>query len=150
VFIQSFEMGNLEALHGRCEYPLVQLMSVDGGPWDRSGRDALESYAQLATGAGLQRIAGYASAIGVQKELVMIESGGRLVPTELVRHAHEAGLAVHVWTFRAENQFLPASLRHSSSPLGHGDLAAEIRAYADIGIDGLFSDFPDLARAALT
>ena len=149
VFIQSFETGNLEALHGRCEYPLVQLMSVDGGPWDRSGSGDRESYAQMATAAGLQHIAGYASAIGVQKELVMVERGGGLVPTDLVRHAHEAGLAVHVWTFRAENQFLPVSMRRGSEPQIHGDLAAEVRAFAATGIDGLFSDHPDLARLGL-
>ena len=122
--------------------------SVDGGPWDRSGSGDRESYAQMATAAGLQHIAGYASAIGVQKELVMVERGGGLVPTDLVRHAHEAGLAVHVWTFRAENQFLPVSMRRGSEPQIHGDLAAEVRAFAATGIDGLFSDFPDTAVSA--
>jgi len=30
-----------------------------------------------------------------------------------VRHAHEAGLAVHAWTFRAENAFLPPPTRRA-------------------------------------
>jgi glycerophosphoryl diester phosphodiesterase len=31
----------------------------------------------------------------------------------------------------------------------HGDLAAEIHAHLTAGIDGLFCDFPDLARHAI-
>src|SRR5512139_98907 len=150
VFIQSFERGNLESLRSRCPHPLVQLMSVEGGPWDRSGSEGFASYAQLATPAGLRQVATYAAAIGVQKEMVLrVDAAGRPVPTGLVRHAHEAGLAVHVWTFRAENHFLPGTWRRGQDPRGLGDLAAEIRAFAAAGIDGLFSDHPDLARAGL-
>ena len=60
-----------------------------------------------------------------------------------------AGLAVHAWTFRAENHFLPSALRRGDDPAAHGDLAAEIRAFMDAGVDGLFCDHPDLARRAL-
>jgi len=150
VFIQSFEMQNLMSLHERCAHPLVQLMQVEGGPWDRSGGNGLASYAQLATPDGLRQVARYATAIGVQKEMVMgVDAGGLPVPTDLVRHAHEVGLAVHVWTFRAENHFLPQPLRQGADPAGHGDLAAEIQMFAAAAIDGLFSDYPDLARMAL-
>jgi glycerophosphoryl diester phosphodiesterase len=150
VFIQSFERGNLESLHEHCTHPLVQLMQVEGGPWDRNGHGEFASYAQLATPEGLRQVARYAAAIGVQKEMVMgVDAAGLLVPTDLVRHAHEAGLAVHVWTFRAENHFLPQPLWRGVNPAGHGDLAAEIQMFAAAGIDGLFSDYPDMARLAM-
>jgi glycerophosphoryl diester phosphodiesterase len=150
VFIQSFEMANLEALRVRCAQPLVQLMQVEGGPWDRAGSGRFESYAQLATPAGLREVARYANVIGVQKEMVMgVDAAGRAVPTDLVRHAHEAGLAVHAWTFRAENHFLPPPLRRGEKAAGHGDLAAEVQMFAAAGIDGVFSDFPGLACEAL-
>jgi len=150
VFIQSFEVGNLQQLRQQCPYPLVQLMSADGGPWDRSDGPQRLDYAAMATPAGLARVAGYANAIGVQKNMVLRETAsGALEATGLVSDAHAAGLAVHAWTFRAENAFLPAALRRGTEPAAHGDLAAEIQASAAAGVDGLFSDHPGIARAAL-
>ena len=148
VFIQSFEVGNLIALRRRCEYPLVQLMSAEGGPEDQL-KNGL-TYRAMSAPAGLERIADYANAIGVQKNMVLAETtDGVLVPTSLVKDAHAAHLTVHAWTFRAENAFLPASLQQGTDPKTHGHLAAEIRAHVAAGVDGLFSDHPALARAAL-
>ncbi len=154
VFIQSFEVGNLEALRVRCDYPLVQLMSAADGPWDLHGGQTRSSddwrYAAMVKPTGLGRIARYATAIGVQKNMVMTEApDGALQTTSLVQDAHAAGVAVHVWTFRAENHFLPQSLRRGAVDSDHGDLHAEIRAFAAAGIDGLFCDHPLEARNAL-
>ena len=56
---------------------------------------------------------------------------------------------MHVWTFRRENYFLPLGDKGSINPAGHGDLAGEITAYLATGIDGLFSDNPREAVAAV-
>lgn len=150
VFIQSFETGNLQWLHEHCAHPLVQLMQVEGGPRDAAGSAEMARYAQLATPAGLRRVARYAAAIGVQKEMVLaLDAAGRPASTGLVQHAHAAGLAVHAWTFRAENHFLPQALRRGHEAASLGDMGAEVRVFAEAGIDGFFSDHPDLARAAL-
>ncbi len=147
VFIQCFETGNLRELRRQSAYPLVQLMSAEGGPWDLASAGI--TYAAMAS-EGLRRIAEYASAIGVEKKMVAIEAGdGALHPTPLVEAAHAAGLTVHAWTFRAENYFLPKSLQRGAEPAMHGDLAAEIHAYLAAGIDGFFCDFPDLGRHAI-
>jgi len=66
----------------------------------------------------------------------------------VVANAHAAGLTVHGWTFRVENQFLPTDLRSSSDPSAPGDLAAEIDAFLSAGMDGFFTDNPDIGAAA--
>jgi glycerophosphoryl diester phosphodiesterase len=47
-----------------------------------------------------------------------------------------------VWTFRAENEFLPQDLQVGTDPKVHGRLEDEIRRYLERGIDGFFVDFP--------
>lgn len=138
VFIQSFEVENLKALRPKTKLPLIQLMSADGGPAD----DAEQSYAEMATPAGLKEVASYADGIGVEKAMVIPRTliGNLGQPTGLVANAHAAGLKVHVWTMRRENYFLPLSHKSGLNPAGHGDLVGEIRAFLDAGIDGMFSD----------
>lgn len=146
VFIQSFEVGNLEALRPRTRLRLIQLMAADHGPPDRPGT----SFAQMLTPEGLKAVARYADGVGLEKQIVRPRDaeGKLLPPTRVVADAHAAGLAVHVWTFRPENYFLPADLRSGENPRARGDAVGEIRAFLDAGIDGLFSDsVPDAVKA---
>jgi glycerophosphoryl diester phosphodiesterase len=113
VFIQSFDPRNLRQLRKMTDLPLVQLLEHEVG-----------DPAITAT---------YADAIGIAKALATPAA---------VDAAHAAKIAVHVWTFRAENEFLPDDLRAAGGAAAHGDLPAEIRRYLDRGIDGFFVDFP--------
>jgi len=56
---------------------------------------------------------------------------------------------VHGWTFRAENVFLPNEFDSSADPAAFGDLAGQIKAFVDLGMDGFFTDQPDLGVAAV-
>ena len=147
VFVQSFEVANLKALNAVSAVRLVQLMAEDGGPADAPDIQ----YKNMLTEGGIGAIASYADAIGPQKSLIIpIGENGQLDdPTKLVTWAHGAGLLVHPWTFRAENEFLPGNLRRGDRPDQRGNLAAEIQAFIAAGIDGLFADQPGLAAAAL-
>jgi glycerophosphoryl diester phosphodiesterase len=138
VFIQSFEVGNLQALRPKTRVKLVQLMSRDGGPAD----DPAARYADMATPDGLRAIARYADGVGVEKAIVIPRTmlGNLGEPSSFVADAHMAGLAVHIWTMRRENYFLPLNLKSGINPAAQGDLVAEIRAFLATGIDGLFSD----------
>ncbi len=143
VFVQSFETANLVLARRRTGVRLVQLIEPRGRPADFIATGDGRSYADLITRAGLKGIADYADGVGVAKELVQpISAEGQLEPpTALVTEAHEAGLFVHVWTLRADPEFLPAGYG--------GDAEREVRRFAELGVDGVFTDFPDVAARAL-
>lgn len=122
VFIQSFEPSSLERLRPMTMNRLVLLTS--------RGADV--------TADKLPAISLYADGIGVEKRLILpVAADGNVGPaTSLIKDAHEAGLFVHVWTLRAEPEFLPAVYQ--------GNLAAEAAQFVRLGVDGIFSDFPDV------
>lgn len=140
VFIQSFEVENLRSIHRVSPVRLIQLLDAQGGPAD----GAQPSYAAMTTPAGLKAIATYAWGIGPAK--AMLWRGA--APSGLVSDAHRAGLRVHPWTFRAENQFLAEPYRRGAAPEAHGDLADEISAALAQCVDGFFTDFPAMGVAA--
>jgi glycerophosphoryl diester phosphodiesterase len=138
VFIQSFEVENLRKLHALTGLRLIQLLDAEGAPAD----GARTSYADMATPDGLKAITRYAWGIGPAKS--MIGGDGRLV-----HEAHDAGLRVHPWTFRAENYFLPWRYKQGINPRGPGDLPSEIEHYLACGVDGFFTDFPAIGVEAV-
>lgn len=142
VFIQSFEVGNLRSLNRHTSVALIQLIAAEGAPWDFTLLGDPRSYADLVTPEGLDEVAGYVDGIGPDKQLILpVGLDGRVgEPTDLVSDAHAAGLLVHPWTFRSEDRFLPVDF--------HGAPAAEMARFLEIGVDGLFADFPDVAVAA--
>ena len=154
VFIQSFEVGNLQRLNRMTNVQLVQLIDATGKPYDFVVAGDPRTYADLVTPAGLAEIATYADGIGPNKNLIVPrDAQNRLMaPTTLVRDAHRAGLLLHPWTFRRENTFLPEDFRQGNpaSPFylqATGDFPAELRLFYKLGVDGLFSDNPDIAVA---
>ena len=151
VIIQSFETGNLRQLDRMTKVRLAQLVDCSGAPYDLVAAGDPRTYADLVTRAGLAQVARYADGVGVCKDVMIPRNAdGTLgAPTAVIRDAHRVGLEVHGWTFRRENQFLPAEFRSSADPNAVGDLAGEIRVFVGAGMDGLFSDNPDVASATV-
>ena len=154
VFVQSFEVGSLRRLRQMTDVPLVQLLDDHGRPYDLVVSGDPRTYAHLATPEGLADLAAHVQGVGPNKRLIVPRdaTNRRGVATALVGDAHRAGLLVHPWTFRRENIFLPEDLRRGdpASPAylrAAGDLPAELRQFCQLGVDGLFSDNPDLAVA---
>ncbi|BAZ32741.1 glycerophosphoryl diester phosphodiesterase [Cylindrospermum sp. NIES-4074] len=151
VFIQSFEVSNLKELSRKTDLPLVQLLNESGKPFDFVASRDSRTYADLATASGLREISKYAQAVGVNKNLIFPrDSAGKLrsltagvspSPTFLVTNAHAAGLLIHAWTFRNEDSFLPLDFQ--------GNPQGEYELFFSLGIDGVFSDYPDTAKQVL-
>ncbi|WP_448663239.1 glycerophosphodiester phosphodiesterase [Sphingomonas sp. CJ20] len=141
VFIQSFEVDNLKQLRTMTRVRLIQLLASESGPADH----AAPSYAAMVTPDGLRAIADYAYGIGPDTAMILPASG---TPTTLVADAHAAGLKLHPWTFRAENFFLLPPYRVEGGPAVHGRLAEEIERFIALGVDGFFTDYPDIGVAA--
>ncbi|AFY31135.1 glycerophosphoryl diester phosphodiesterase [Calothrix sp. PCC 7507] len=142
IYIQSFEVSNLKNLSTKTDLPLVQLLNDSGKPYDFVVGGDSRTYADLVTPSELAKIAKYAQAIGVNKNLLINrDSNGKLLPqTSLVKNAHAAALQVHAWTFRNEDFFLPLDFQ--------GNPRGEYKLFFSLGIDGVFSDFPDTAKSS--
>jgi glycerophosphoryl diester phosphodiesterase len=132
----------------------VQLLDATGKPYDFAVAGDPRTYAELATAAGLREIAGYADGVGPNKGLLIPRDANNTLgaPTTFVQDAHAAGLVVHPWTFRRENMFLPKDYQQGNPaspefPRAMGDAPGEFARFMRLGIDGLFSDNPDVAVA---
>ena len=155
VFIQSFEVGNLQALRPRTPLPLIQLIDVTGAPADFVASGDPRTYDDLVTAQGLREIATYADGIGPDRSrLVANDVEGQRIggPTGVIRLAHRAGLLVHPFTFRPENTFLAADFQLGDPaspefPRARGDEPAQLQLYYELGVDGLFADNADTAVA---
>ncbi|HNR91183.1 MAG TPA: glycerophosphodiester phosphodiesterase family protein [Dokdonella sp.] len=156
--VQSFEVGNLQRLAARiAAWPNVFLVQLVGAPADvpadrRLAGDMAHTYASMLTPPGLAAIARYAKVLAPPSRMVVpLDANGALGgPTPLVAAAHAAGLAVHAWTLRPENAFLPPALRcgGDDSTCCEPGAMAEARALAAAGVDAVFTDDPGLVVRA--
>lgn len=166
VFIQSFEVTNLKdeltelmAAAG-IQLPLVQLYDeFQLQPYDFVVGGDPRTYGDLISEASLRDfVATYAKGIGPWKRTFVLTTAiappvdsnddgtaevaekltGEVLP--VIEHAHAAGLVVHPYTFRDEEQFL--TLNYAGDPI------KEYEQFYQLGVDGVFSDFPDTAIAA--
>ena len=153
VLIQSFEVSNLRALKQQTPVRLMQLVSPKGQPYDFVAQGKAEGFADLLTDAGLRDMRSYAWGIAPSKSMVLpVEKNGEIGAVKpLVAQAQAAGLQVHVWTLRPENNFLPAAYR--SAPVDdktqRGRAADEMRAFVASGVNGIFTDDPAVLTGVL-
>ena len=135
VFLQSFDDKVLQYLRDdlQCQLPLIQLIADPA--W---GEDSKVDYDFLQTAAGLDYVAGYAAGIGPWYRQIFLgtDDTGVANLSALVTMAQERGLQVHPYTLRKDE--LPTGISDFDTLLG---IMLE-----QAGVDGIFTDFPDLAR----
>lgn len=177
VFVQSFEPSSLKEMRDKgLKVRMVQLIDAAGYDlktgnltytppfnrpydWEKSGNKRL--FSDMVTPVGLAEIKTYADGIGPWKfyivpvkgqlddsgNLMDINGDGQLdlrdastqTPSSLINDAHKQGLFVHAFTFRNESKNLARSYL--------GDPHAEYLQFFRLGVDGVFSEFPDTAIA---
>ena len=168
VFIQSFEVANLQYLNGQTDIKLVQLIDADDvnadgsmslvAPYDKPYDFAVSgdprTFADLLTTTGLAFVSSYADGVGPWKPYLVrtvadgvdrtgdgtVDINDRRVDgsTGVIEAAHAAGLLIHTWTFR-----------NDASGYGFADPTEEMAHYMRLGVDGVFTDFADTGVAAL-
>ncbi len=148
--IESFEPSVLarvkaQGIHGKRIY----LIEARGKPFDQVAKLGAKApkYSDYLTEAGLYRLSGLVDGISVDKSLILETDAAGNVDraSELVDEAHSAGLEIYCWTLRPENRFLAKNFRRGRLKAFWGDWQAEFRTVMDTGIDGVFTDHPDLA-----
>lgn len=131
VFVQSFSDATVRSLRTKQiaqnnKLPLVLLgvatKAADGSP--RMGVTGGTSVRLLT----LKEVAGFAEGVGV-----LINNDTYAISKTFIDEAHAAGLQVHGWTFAQADATLAA---------------ADFRKYLDMGMDGMFANYPDLAVTA--
>lgn len=167
VFIQSFEVSNLQYLRTKTRIRLVQLVDADDvnadgsmslvapyrQPYDFVVKGDPRLFSDLLTEAGMDFVRTYADAVGPWKPYLVrtVADGvdrngdGRITindrrvegSTGVIERAHRKGLLVHTWTYR-----------NDASGYGFADPQAEMTYYMRLGVDGLFTDFPATGVAA--
>ena len=168
VFIQSFEVSNLQYLNTKTSIRLIQLVDADDvkadgsmslvapyrQPYDFVVKGDARLFSDLLTSAGLDFVKTYADGIGPWKPYLVktVDDGvdrngdGKLSiedrrvdgSTGVIEMAHQKGLMVHTWTFR-----------NDASGYGFSDPKAEMQFYMRLGVDGVFTDFPITGVEAL-
>ena len=168
VFIQSFEVSNLQYLNGKTNIKLVQLVDANdvnadgtldltapyGQPYDVAAANGKLTFKEMLSDVGLGFIKTYADGVGPWKPYLVktVDDGtdrtgdGKVTindrrvdgSTGVIEAAHANGLLVHAYTFR-----------NDASGYGFADPKEEMAYYMRLGVDGVFTDFPDTGVAAL-
>lgn len=143
IFLQSFELKNLLDMRTRLRVkaPLVFLATGSGSPY---GDD--RSYDELLSRRGMKQWAHHIDGIGPDmKRVIAWNADGTLgKPTSLVADAHANRLSVCPYTVRAENEYLPTDYRVGTDPADFGRVLDFFEQLWKTGIDGIFTDMPDL------
>jgi glycerophosphoryl diester phosphodiesterase len=153
IYLQSFDYPELERVKRELfpelgvELKLVQLIAPNA--WGETqeqtptGEWHNYDYSWMHSAEGLKKLSALVDGVGPAWDM-LVEYGedSAIAPrSRWVRDAHAVGLTVHPYTFRREADQLP---------LGIADLNAMFELFLiKLDVDGVFTDFPDLAREFL-
>jgi glycerophosphoryl diester phosphodiesterase len=138
VYLQCFDDQTLLQLRNESNMQLPIIQLIGDNSW---GEDSRVDYDYLRTAQGLDYIASYAQGIGPHIPHIYLGKSptGTAMLSNLAAMAQARGLQVHPYTFRRDE--LPQGIANFKELL---DIFIE-----QVGIDGLFTDFPDVVAEYL-
>ena len=137
VFIQSFDSKTLKKLRYQHKTRLRLIQLIGENHWRLSDTD----FTYLKSEKGLNEVSKYADGIGpwMNQLVTGVDLSGNFQITNLVKNARRKDLLIHSYTFRADR--LPEYVSNFDELL---DIFLN-----EVGVDGLFTDFPDLVVSYL-
>lgn len=145
VYLQCFDYNELKRIKNELlpememDLKLVLLITLDD---DESytlenGRWKEYSMKWILTPEGIKEIANYVDGIGPHYEMIITNASqkGKLQRTQLIPLAHQYQLEVHPYTFRKDQ---------GKVPLWADSFEEYVKVFFKEGVDGIFTDFPDL------
>lgn len=138
IIVQSFELNALTELKALSRVRLLYLIGdLASRPADFVARNDARTYADMLSAQNLSSTAKIAWGLGPAKDHLINEKGQS---TGALERARAAGLKVIPYTFRNEAQYI--------SKAAAGNATSEYKLFYKLGVDGLFTDFPDTAVKA--
>ena len=133
VYLQCFDDAEVRRIRHELDSELKLVQLIGENDWGESPTD----YDSMRTAAGLKELAKTVDGIGpwIPQLYNSNDESDEIRSTGLVKRAHAAGLAVHPYTLRRDS--LPPKFESFDALLCF--LCDELQ------VDGIFTDFPDLA-----
>lgn len=148
VYLQCFDPNELKTIKNEIfpkigvNVKLVQLIAETD--WNetmvyKNGKPMPYKYDWMFKKGAMEKISQYADGIGPWKPMIIKSKStkNKLLITDMVKEAHEAGMEVHPYTFRMDKGRIPG---YASSFEDMLDIF-----YYKADVDGIFTDFPDKA-----
>ncbi|MDQ7049597.1 MAG: glycerophosphodiester phosphodiesterase [Enterobacterales bacterium] len=148
VYLQCFDPDETKRIHDQLmpelKIDLKLILLIAETEWNetmrvKDGKLVPYSYDWLFEPGAMQKVVQYANGIGPWKPMIVSKEStqNNLIIMPLFKRAKAQGLAIHPYTFRKEPQRIPAYAKDFEDLL-------DIFLY-QVGVDGVFTDFPDIA-----
>ncbi len=131
IYVQCFYPPTLKRLRSEFNAKMPLIVLIAENSWKESSID----YENLKTEAGIKDISTYANGIGPYLKHLVTEKDGVISKTNLVSLAKKYHLKVHPYTHRVDE--LPKGFKDSKELFDY--------LYDEVMVDGIFSDFGDIA-----
>ncbi len=148
VYIQCFDPIETKRIKNKVmpklnvDYKLIQLIAETS--WGetmqlKEGKLVAYNYDWLFKKGAMKKIAEYADGIGPWKSMLVSKESiqGNIVLSVMAKEANQLGLKMHPYTFRKDEGRIPDYAKDFDDLL---DIF-----YNRVGVEGVFTDFPDLA-----